>query len=106
MNKAYASGIACFCADLTVNPFTLEFNKTVAARIETLPELKIGIVESNGAQNYVNWEKMLGYHPVAGASFIEAKNGLYRLDGKFFLSSGGIFGKSAYYDNIFERKPG
>lgn len=56
LQKAYQKNMHCFCADLTVNPLMVEYSKNIAARINTLPELKIGIVESNGSQNYVNWE--------------------------------------------------
>ena len=54
-------GAQCFCADLTVNPVMLEWNKCVAARLRPLRGMKVGIVESNGAQNYAAWDKMLTY---------------------------------------------
>ena len=43
----------------------VDFNKNVASRIAPLPGMKIGVLESNGAQNYANWEKMRTYHPGA-----------------------------------------
>ncbi|MBE6695590.1 MAG: L-alanine-DL-glutamate epimerase [Ruminococcaceae bacterium] len=98
---ASEKNIPCFCADLTVNPLMVDFNKNVAARIELFPGMKIGIVESNGAQNYVNWEKMMTYHPLYGkAGFIEAKNGIFNLDDDFYKTSGGIFLKSDYYESL------
>ena len=101
LSAAAEKGIPCFCADLTVNPLMVDFNKNVAARIELFPGMKIGIVESNGAQNYVNWEKMMTYHPLYGkAGFIEAKNGIFNLDGDFYKTSGGIFMKSDYYESL------
>ena len=54
-------GAQCFCADLTVNPVMLEWNKSVAARLKPLIGMKIGVVESNGAQNYSGWDRMLTY---------------------------------------------
>ena len=54
-------GAQCFCADLTVNPVMLEWNKCVAARLKPLRGMKIGVVESNGAQNYAGWDRMLTY---------------------------------------------
>lgn len=54
-------GVQCFCADLTVNPVMIEWNKCVAARLKPLRGMKIGVVESNGAQNYNGWERMLTY---------------------------------------------
>ena len=60
---ARRTGIESFCADLTVNPVMREWNKCVAARLDPIHGMKIGIMESNGAQNYVNWDKMLTYLP-------------------------------------------
>lgn len=97
---AYARGIPCFCADLTVNPLMVEWNKNVAARIGSLPGMKIGVLESNGYQNYVNWEMMKTYHPRCGASFTEDRNGIYELDGEFYKSSGGILESSEHYRNL------
>ena len=66
LKEAHRRNIPCFCADLTVNPVMVEFNKNIAARIEKFPGIKIGILESNGMQNYANWEKMQSYHPMYG----------------------------------------
>ena len=55
---AFKKGIPCFCADLTVNPVVLDWNKNVAARLAPLPGMKVGVIESNGHQNYKNWELM------------------------------------------------
>ena len=99
LKVSHEKGVVCFCADLTVNPLLVEWNKNVAARIKTLPEMKIGILESNGEQNYVNWEEMQSYSPFGkkGAS----KNGIYELDESFFEISGGIFEESKYYESLF-----
>ena len=59
LEAAYQRGVVCFCADLTVNPQMREWNKWLAARIDKIPGLKIAVVESNGRQNYQNWERML-----------------------------------------------
>jgi len=50
-------GMTCFCADLTVNPYMVSWNQCVASRLNVLPGMKIGVIESNGEQNYENWEK-------------------------------------------------
>ena len=97
---AFDKGVPCFAADLTVNPLLVEWNKNVAARIKPLPDLKIGVLESNGEQNYSRWEKLKEYHPKANASFTECKNGIYTLDQEFYNTSGGIFCPSKYYDNL------
>ena len=88
---AHEKGIPCFCADLTVNPIMVDWNKNMAARIGPLPGLKIGVLESNGHQNYVNWQKMKEAHPCYGAKWIETIDGLFNLDEDFYLKSGGIF---------------
>lgn len=97
LKVAYEKGVVCFCADLTVNPLLVEWNKNVAARISTLPEMKIGILESNGEQNYVEWEKLYAAHPCGNKPFARCKSGLYTLDSEFFAYSGGIFQDSLYY---------
>lgn len=83
--------IPCFCADLTVNPILADWNKNVAARLPVLPGMKIGVCESNGHQNYINWEQMKARHPMAGASWITPRNGIFDLDDEFYKHSGGIF---------------
>ena len=98
--KATEEGVECFCADLTVTPYVLEFNKNVASRIKPLPELKVGLLESNGEQNYVDWAKLTSFHPMADKKFVSCKNGVFTLDDEFFKVSGGIFRYSDHYDNI------
>jgi len=89
--------IPCFCADLTVNPVLLDWNKNVAARLKPLPELKIGVLESNGHQNYRDWDKMLGYHPLPGASWLPIKNGVFELDDTFYAAGGGTLDASNHF---------
>ena len=65
---AHEKGVPCFCADLTVNPILVDWNKVFAARLAPLPGLSLGLVETNGHQNYRNWEAMRRHHPCFGAS--------------------------------------
>ena len=103
LDEAYKRNIPCFCADLTVNPWMVDFNKNVAARIAPLPGMKIGVLESNGAQNYANWDAMTSYHPLYGkADFISTKNGLFQLGDEFYRTSGGIFCDAPYYSKAVE----
>lgn len=90
-------GIPCFCADLTANPLLVDWNKNMAAHLTPLPELKIGIIETNGYQNYRNWERMKGMHPRAGAPWIEARNGMYELSEHFYDTCGGALDGGADY---------
>jgi len=94
---AHEKGIPCFCADLTVNPILVDWNKNVAARLAPLPGMKIGVLESNGHQNYRDWEEMMKYHPCCGAAWTRSVNGLFRLDDDFYARSGGIFETSPHY---------
>ncbi len=91
LKVARSHGIPCFCADLTVTPLLVEWNKNVATRLDPLPEMKIGAMETNGSQNYRNWREMLARLPVAGSPWLEARRGVFSLDGDFYGRSGGIF---------------
>lgn len=97
---AHDMGVPCFCADLTVNPIVLDWNKNVAARLAPLPGMKIGVIESNGHQNYKNWELMKSYHPCYGASWMNVEGGLFSLDADFYKRSGGIFMTSRHYKSL------
>ena len=92
--------IPCFCADLTVNPILVDWNKNVAARLSSLPGMKIGVLESNGNQNYRNWEIMKSYHPCSASPWTEIKEGVFHLGNDFYKSSGGIFGASQHYSDL------
>jgi L-alanine-DL-glutamate epimerase-like enolase superfamily enzyme len=93
--------IPCFCADLTVNPILVDWNKTVAARLQPVPGFKTGLLETNGHQNYKRWDEMKTKHPIPDASWIESKKGVFQLDHTFYKESGGIFRDSPYYRSIF-----
>ena len=64
---AHKAHVPMFCADLTVGPIQVDWNKSFAARIAPLPGIKVGVVETNGHQNYKRWDTLCGYHPRANA---------------------------------------
>ena len=97
---AHQAGVPAFCADLTVNPILVDWNKNVAARLAPLPGMTIGVVETNGHQNYRRWESMQSYHPCAGRSWMQTRDGLFGLDSDFFDSSGGILEDSSHYAGL------
>ena len=97
---AYENNIPCFCADLTVNPVMVDWNKNVAARLGPLPGMTIGVLETNGHQNYKNWQKMREYHPCLGAGWMDTINGLFLLDDDFYRRSGGIFEIGRHYRDL------
>lgn len=95
--------VPCFCADLTVNPILVEWNKNVAARLKSFPGMgSLGLIESNGHQNYKNWETMMSYHPDKNGNWVRAKNGVYELGQEFYKTSGGIFEPSPHYEEMFK----
>jgi L-alanine-DL-glutamate epimerase-like enolase superfamily enzyme len=102
-NVAHEKSIPCFCADLTVNPILVDWNKNVAARLAPFPDLGLGILETNGHQNYRHWKQMTSYHPCAGASWTETEKGVFNLNEDFYHRSGGIFLPSRHYLELFER---
>ncbi|MDI9521862.1 MAG: L-alanine-DL-glutamate epimerase [Bacteroidota bacterium] len=94
--------IPCFCADLTVNPVLVEWNKNVAARLPAFPSLEnLGLIESNGHQNYVNWEQMQQRFPKYEAPWIEVKGGFYHLNENYYNNGGGIFDPIPHYETMF-----
>jgi len=101
---AHEKGVPCFCADLTVNPILIDWNKNVAARLAPFPGLGLGLLETNGHQNYKNWETMVSRHPCAGAPWTRTVKGLFTLDKDFYDRSGGIFMPSKYYQQMYGKK--
>ena len=93
--------LPCFCADLTVNPILVDWHKNLAARMKPLPGLRVGVLETNGQQNYAGWEQMQSYHPVQHASWQHIRNGFFDLDAEFFSESGGIYARSKHYESLF-----
>ena len=94
---AAGKGVPCFCADLTVNPILVEWNKVVAAHLRPLPGLNIGVFETNGDANYKNWAAMCGYHPFAGRRWTRPLAGRFELDDEFFGTMGGILTPAPHY---------
>lgn len=100
---AYEKKIPCFCADLTVNPILVDWNKSIAARLQPFPEMDIGLQETNGHQNYRNWDKMMAYHPMASAEWTKTKDGIYPTGKDFYSQSAGILAPSEHYLKMFDR---
>lgn len=99
---AHEHNIPCLCADLTVNPVLVDWNKSVAARLAPLPGLKDGLLETNGAQNYKNWDTMVDYHPRGRASWNKPVNGIFNLNEDFYSESAGLFLPLEHYADLFK----
>jgi L-alanine-DL-glutamate epimerase-like enolase superfamily enzyme len=100
---AHKNNVPCFCADLTVNPILVEWNKNVAARLSPFPDLGLGLLETNGHQNYLNWEKMISHHPYPDASWRKTEKGIFALDDDYYRKSGGIFKPSPFFEKLFQK---
>jgi L-alanine-DL-glutamate epimerase-like enolase superfamily enzyme len=101
---AYERHIPCFCADLTVNPILVEWNKNVAARLAPFPGIGgIGLLESNGHQNYRNWDIMMGFHPRKDAPWVHVREGVYELNSEYYRTGGGIFDPVPHYEEMFNQ---
>jgi len=88
---AFEKGVPCFCADLTVSPVMVEWNKAVAARLSQFPGLgDLGLVESNGHQNYTDWEKMRSDLPFGDTPWSRTDGGVFKLDADYWAKDGGI----------------
>ncbi len=101
---AYERNVPCFCADLTVNPILVDWNKNVAARLPAFPGLDLGLQETNGWQNYRQWESMKEHHPLPEAPWIPSREGVYHTGEAFFRQSGGIFDTSSHYEALLHTK--
>lgn len=99
---AYEKNVPCFCADLTVNPILVDWNKSVAARLSPFPEMDLGLQETNGHQFYRNWDTMMSYHPMAGAEWTKTIDGVYPTGPEFYEKSAGILMPSKHYLEMFE----
>ena len=98
---AHERTIPCLCADLTVNPILVDWHKNLAARLLPFPSLEgMGLMETNGDMNYANWKTMQDYHPNAGASWMQRKDGVVELSEDFYQRSGGIFALSDHYEAL------
>ncbi|MBD3630284.1 enolase C-terminal domain-like protein [Cyclobacterium sp.] len=102
VQAAYEKQVPCFCADLTVNPILVDWNKNVAARLAPFPDMNLGLQETNGHQYYKNWDQMLGYHPMANAPWVQTKDGVYPTGPEFYQKSGGILANIPHYQKMFE----
>ncbi len=65
-----------------------------------LPEMKIGVLETNGHQNYKYWDELNRFHPSFESEWMKKKNGLFTLNKDFYKTSGGIFKTPEHYKNL------
>jgi len=97
---AHERGVPCFCADLTVNPVLVEWNKAVAARLAPFPGLGLGLLETNGHQNYRNWESMRAHLPAPDAAWTRPRGGVFELDADYYARSGGVLAPLPHHEKL------
>ncbi len=93
---AHQKSVPCFCADLTVPPLLVEWNKNIATRLHPLKGLRVGLLETNGHQNYTDWEKMRENLSFSSKPWSKINRGLFLLDEDYYACSGGIFLEMAF----------
>ncbi len=98
---AHEHKVPCFCADLTVNPILVDWNKAIASRLAPFPGLGLGLLETNGHQNYKRWKTMESYHPYPQASWRQTVDGVFKLNKDYYRKSGGILTPSKHYEEMF-----
>ena len=104
---AFEKGVPCFCADLTVCPAMVEWNKAVAARLPAFPGIgDLGLVETNGHQNFRNWETMRRDLAYPGAHWTRTERGVFECDADYWAKSGGILEPMPRYEKMYERLQG
>ena len=102
---AFEKNVPCFCADLTVCPAMVEWNKAVAARLPAFPGLgDLGLVETNGHQNFRNWETMRKDLAYETAHWTRTEKGVFELDADYWKKSGGILEPMPRYEAMYARR--
>ena len=99
---AYEKNVPCFCADLTVCPVMIEWNKAVASRLPAFPGIgDLGLVETNGHQNFRNWETMRKDLAYPDAHWTRTEKGVFECDADYYAKSGGILESMPRYEKLF-----
>ncbi len=99
---AFEKQVPCFCADLTVCPVLVEWNKAVAARLPAFPGIgDLGLVETNGHQNFRNWETMRKDLAHPDAHWTRTERGVFECDADYYAKSGGILAPLPRYEKLF-----
>jgi L-alanine-DL-glutamate epimerase-like enolase superfamily enzyme len=101
---AFERSIPCFCADLTVCPALVEWNKAVAARLPAFPGIgDLGLVETNGHMNFRNWETMRKDLAYESAHWTRTERGVFECDADYYAKSGGILEPMPRYEAMYSK---
>lgn len=99
-SAAFKRGIPIFVADSGCVPLLVEWYKIVAAHLAPFPGLSMGILESNGAQMYKNWDRLVQDYPCGETDWISPRGGIYHLDADYYDKAGGIFLDPGHYQKL------
>jgi len=101
---AHERSVPCFCADLTVCPVMVEWNKSVAARLPAFPGIgDLGLVETNGHQNFRNWETMRKDLAYPDALWARTEKGVFECNDDYYSKSGGILEPMPRYEAMYAK---
>ena len=101
---ANEKNVPCFCADLTVCPVMVEWNKSVASRLPPFPGIgDLGLVETNGHMNFRNWETMRKDLVYNDAHWTRTEKGVFECDEDYYAKSGGILEPMPRYEKMYEK---
>ena len=95
--KAAELGVPCFVADSACVPALLQWNLAFAAVLAPFPGIALGMLESNGEQNYANWNALLSEHGAEAERWMRPENGAFGISGGFHKVSGGAFRDTGHY---------
>ena len=96
--EAIRQGLACFVADSACVPALVVWNLLFAAHLPPFPGLNSVLMESNGSQNYANWDQLVAELPES-LPWIVPVRGRWKLDEGFFQTSGGVFTAAGHYES-------
>ena len=100
---AHQRGVPCFCADLTVNPILVDWNKV----LRRPPRPAAGALpRPRGDERPPELPELGGDAappPLLRGAWTVPANGVFRLDDDFYARSGGIFLPSPHYEAMFSR---
>lgn len=87
-----------FVADSATTPRLIDWNRNLSARLPTFPGLDGGLIESNGAQFYKDWDRLVRGHSCYGAAWVEPVDGAFQLDDDFYQNGGGLISQPGVPD--------
>lgn len=107
-DRAAEYDIPCFVADSACVPSLLQWNLAFAGHLPPFPGVGAGLIESNGAQNYANWEKLVHEHSDAARHWLTSAGGRFSTGPELRDTFAGVFSDTDHYggETISSEIPG